>query len=60
MSNGETISGLPMQSVNSSKTTINRVTIALQTALLRARPEHFRSGGMFEIVHAVQKATRDC
>lgn len=57
MSNGNFVFKLAARRENGLQTLKNRVTTAAETALLGARPESFRSQGMFEIVHAVQKVT---
>jgi hypothetical protein len=57
MSNGIFVFNLAAWRENGIQTLKIRVTTAAKTALLGARPESFRSQGMFEIVHAVQKVT---
>jgi hypothetical protein len=57
MSNGIFVFKLAAQPGNGIQTLKNRVTMAAETALLGVRPKLFRSQGMFEIVHAVQKVT---
>jgi len=57
MSNGNDVFEPAVRRENDILTLKIHVTIAAETALLVARPESFRSQGMFEIVHAVQKVT---
>jgi len=57
MSDGKYVGAEATRRENVTQTLKNRVTTAAETALLGARPESFRSQGMFEIVHAVQKVT---
>ena len=57
MANANDVLEPAMRRENGIQTLKNRVTTAAETALLGARPEFFRSQGMFEIVHAVQKVT---
>ena len=57
MSNGNFVSQLPTSRKNGIQILKNGVTTAAETALLGARPESFRSKGMFEIAHTVQKVT---
>jgi hypothetical protein len=59
MSNGNLSFKLATRRENDIQTLKNHVTTAGETALLGARPDRFRPQGMFEIVHAVQKATGD-
>jgi hypothetical protein len=57
MSNGNFVFKPAARRGNGIQTLKNRVTTAMETALLVARPEEIWPEGMFEIVHAVQKVT---